>query len=175
MKYEGNKITVTGLKPNTEYTIEYTVETNEGSAETVSETFTTDILELITLQPKGVSERCSIVAATTNISEEETNVGFQWKKYDAPASLAPSEGYAAIYNGQIEGYIKNLQPTSYYNVRAFYKSNDGIYYYGDWVTFDPSDFSYFEPTVHTYEATDVTARSAKVKGYVLVGTDNIIE
>ncbi len=175
VKYEGNKITVTGLKPNTEYTIEYTVETNEGSAETVSETFTTDILELITLQPKGVSERCSIVAATTNISEEEPNVGFQWKKYDAPASLAPSEGYAAIYNGQIEGYIRNLQPTSYYNVRAFYKSNNGIYYYGDWVTFDPSDFSYFEPTVHTYEATDVTARSAKVKGYVLAGTDNIIE
>ena len=36
------------------------------------------------------------------ISEEEMNVGFQWKKYDAPSSLAPKEGYAAIYNGQLE-------------------------------------------------------------------------
>ena len=171
----GNTLTMTGLKPNTSYTLNYYVKTKEGSNETVSKTFTTPALELTTLQPRCVSNTCAVVAAETNISEEEPNVGFQWKKYDAPASLKPSEGYAAIYNGQIEGYIKNLQPTSYYNVRAFYKSNDGIYYYGDWVTFDPSDFSYFEPTVHTYEATDVTARSAKVKGYVLAGTDNIIE
>lgn len=176
VKYEGNSLLLCGLEPNTPYDLIYTVICKEGEVKATKRiSFTTPALELTTLQPKGVSERCSIVAATTNISEEETNVGFQWKKYDAPASLAPSEGYAAIYNGQIEGYIRNLQPTSYYNVRAFYKSNDGIYYYGDWVTFDPSDFSYFEPTVHTYEATDVTARSAKVKGYVLAGTDNIIE
>ncbi len=115
------------------------------------------------------------MATTTNISEEETNVGFQWKKYDAPESLKPSEGYSAIYDGQLEGYIRNLQSTSYYNVRAFYKSAAGNYHYGDWVTFDPSDFSYFEPTVHTYAAEAVTASSARVKGYVLAGTDEITE
>lgn len=43
------------------------------------------------------------------------------------------------------------------------------------MTFDPSDFSYFEPTVHTYEATNVTSSSVMVKGYVLAGTDNILE
>lgn len=174
-KYEGSPVIINGLKPNSTCEISYTVITNEGSTETVSKKFTTPALELTTLQPKGVSEKCSIVAATTNISEDETNVGFQWKKYDAPESLKPSEGYAAIYDGQIEGYIKNLQPTSYYNVRAFYKSIDGTYYYGSWVTFDPSDFSYFEPTVHTYEATNITDNSAKVKGYVLAGTDDITE
>lgn len=174
-KCEGNNIYITGLDPNTKYILEYQVTTNEGSTETVKNTITTHDIELTTLQPKGVSERCSIVAATTNICDDEPNVGFQWKKYDAPESLKPSEGYAAIYDGQLEGYIKNLQPTSYYKVRAFYKSATDKYYYGDWVTFDPSDFSYFEPTVHTYEATDVTSTSAKVKGYVLAGTENIIE
>lgn len=174
-KYEGNDIYITGLNPDTKYIVEYVVTTNEGSTETERQTITTPALELTTLQPKGVSERCSIVAATTNICDDEPNVGFQWKKYDAPESLKPSEGYAAIYDGQLEGYIKNLQPTSYYKVRAFYKSATDKYYYGDWVTFDPSDFSHFEPTVHTYEATDVTSTSAKVKGYVLAGTDNIIE
>ena len=174
-RMDGNTIYLTGLEPGTRYTFKYIVETNEGSSETYESTITTPKLKLTTLQPKGASSTCSIVAATTNISEDETSVGFQWKKYDAPESLKPSEGYAAIYNGQLEGYIKNLQPTSYYNVRAFYKSAAEKYYYSDWVTFDPSDFSYFEPTVHTYEATNVTSSSVMVKGYVLAGTDNILE
>lgn len=145
-------------------------------AGTVPDKFiTTPALKLTTLQPKCVSATCAIVAAETNISDEEANVGFQWKKYDAPASLKPSEGYAAIYNGKLEGYIKNLQPTSYYNVRAFYKSAADQYYYGDWVTFDPSDFSYFEPTVHTYPVEDVKSGAVKVKGYALAGTDEITE
>ena len=165
----------TGLIPESRYTRTITVKTEEGSTETAEATITTPALELTTLQPKCVSSSCAIVAATTNIAEEEMNVGFQWKKYDAPESLAPSEAYAAIYDGQLEGYLKNLQSTSYYNVRAFYKAKTGDYYYGDWVTFDPSDFSYFEPTVHTYPATKTTDCTASVRGYVLAGTDNITE
>ena len=165
----------TGLLPEEKHTGTITVNTEEGSSETIETTFTTPALELTTLQPKCVSSSCAIVAAITNIAEEEVNVGFQWKKYDAPESLKPNEAYAAIYNGQLEGYLKNLQSTSYYNVRAFYKTNDGTYYYGDWVTFDPSDFSYFEPTVHTYPATQTTDCTVSVRGYVLAGTDNITE
>lgn len=170
----GNTLTLTGLTPNTSYFVGYYVRTEEGGNEGVGKTFTTSALELTTLQPRGVSGTCSIVAAETNIGEEETNAGFQWKKYDAPASLKPNEGYAAVYDGKLEGYVRNLQSTSYYNVRAFYKSAEGKYYYGDWVTFDPSDFSYFSPTVHTYAADDVTHSSARVRGYVLAGTDAIL-
>lgn len=171
----GNSLVLTGLTPNTSHTVEYYVKTEEGGYEKAKRTFTTSNLQLTTLQPRCVSSTCAIVAAETNISDDEVNAGFQWKKYDAPESLKPSEGYAAIYGGQLEGYIKNLQSSSYYNVRAFYKSAEGNYYYGGWVTFDPSDFSYFEPTVHTYAATDVTHNSVRVKGYVLAGTENIDE
>ncbi len=171
----GNTLVLTGLTPNTSYTVSYYVRTEEGSDETVKQTFTTPALNLVTLQPRGVSSTCAIVSADTNIGEDEVNAGFQWKKYDAPESLKPNEGYAAVYGGQLEGYIRNLQSTSYYNVRAFYKSAEGKYYYGDWVTFDPSDFSYFEPTVHTYAATELTHSSARVRGYVLAGTDDIEE
>lgn len=170
-----SSLVVTGLSPSTNYTATFTVKIVEGSTETTTTNITTPALDLTTLQPRGVSSTCSIVAAETNIVDEEMNVGFQWKKYDAPASLNPSEGYAAIYNGRLEGYIKNLQPTSYYNVRAFYKSAAGNYYYSDWVTFDPSDFSYFEPTVHTYPASAITEGTASVRGYVLAGTDDITE
>ena len=102
-------------------------------------------------------------------------MGFQWRKYEAPETLPSSEGYAAIYDGRIEGYIKRLQSASFYNARAFYKSNSGTYYYSDWVTFDPSDFSYFEPTVHTYAVETVTESTASVRGYVLAGTDEITQ
>lgn len=167
----------TGLTPNAEYSGSIIVKTEEGSSETYSTTTATVTPRLVrtTLQPKCVSNSCAIVAAATNISEEEPNVGFQWKKYDAPESLKPNEAYAAIYGGQLEGYLKNLQSAFYYNVRAFYKTNDGRYYYGNWVTFDPSDFSYFEPKVHTYPATQTTDCTVSVRGYVLAGTDNITE
>ncbi len=133
----------------------------------------TGALELKTLQPKCVSASCAIVAAETNISDDEPNAGFEWKKYDAPASLAPSQANAIVCDGMLEGYLKNLQSTSYYNVRAFYKDTFGNYYYGEWITFDPSDFSYFEPTVRTYPVQNVTSSMATVRGYVLPGTDAI--
>lgn len=172
---EGNHILLSGLSPNTEYSLTFYVKLKDGYSTSIGKTFVTLPIELETLKPRVVSSTNAIVAASTNISDVETNVGFQWKKYDAPASLAPNEGYAAIYDGQLEGYIKNLQPTSYYNVRAFYKSANEKYYYSDWVTFDPSDFSYFEPTVHTYPVEPSTDGSVNVKGYVLAGTDDITE
>ena len=165
----------TGLTANAENLGSMIVKTKEGSTETSSVSVTTPELELTTLQPKCVSNSSAIVAATTNISDEETSVGFQWKKYDAPELLKPNEAYAAIYDGQLKGYLKNLQSAFYYNVRAFYKAKNGTYYYSDWVTFDPSDFSYFDPTVHTYPVTQTTDRTASVRGYVLAGTDNITE
>lgn len=171
---EDESVTYTGLNPDTKYTFRFIIECEDGYTSSQSVNITTKSLELTTLQPKGVSSTCSIVAASTNISSEETNAGFQWRKYDAPASLKSSEGFAAIYDGQLEGYLKNLQSTSYYNVRAFYKSATGKYYFGDWVTFDPSDFSFFEPTVHTYVTTDIAHNMATIRGYVLAGTDNII-
>lgn len=172
---ESNECSVAHLDPDKSYSIMFSVRVKgngQSDSFSTSKSVSTSSLTLTTLKPKVVNSTCAIAAATTNISEEETNVGFQWKKVDAPESLSPNEGYSAIYDGQIEGYIKNLQPT-YYNVRAFYKSAEGTYYYGDWVTFDQTDFSYFEPTVHTYDATDVTHNSAKVKGYVLQGTDDV--
>ena len=57
--------------------------------------------------------------------------------------------------------------------RPYYLADDGTYYYGDWVGLDPTNTSYFEPTVHTYAKIDVTGNTALVKGYALGGTDNI--
>ena len=170
-----DELKVTGLEPNTSYTRTYYVKTKEGGTDSKTVTFTTKVLQLETLQPKGVTNACSIVSANSNIDDDEVTAGFQWIKYDAPSSLKPNEGYATVYNGTLEGYIKNLQTTSYYKVRAFYKSQSDKYYYGDWVTFDPSDFSFFEPTVHTYKSVDMQGSAVTIKGVVIQGSDDITE
>lgn len=165
--FNGNKATITGYIPETDNNIGFKIIASGKEFVSQDMEFTTETLQLTTLAPKCVSSSCAIVATETNISEMETNAGFQWKKYDAPESLKPSEGYAAIYDGMLEGYLKNLQSTSYYNVRPFYKDANDKYYYGEWVTFDPSDFSYFEPTVHTYPVEEVDGTTATMRGYVL--------
>ena len=172
---KSDRLTITGLDPNTTYQRRYYLTTKEGGTIFQNISFTTKSLELETLQPKGVTNTCSIVSAISNIDDDEVTAGFQWIKYDAPSSLKPNEGYATVYNGTLEGYIKNLQTTSYYKVRAFYKSQSEKYYYGNWVTFDPSDFSYFEPTVHTYKSAEINGNTAKIKGVVLQGSDDITE
>ena len=170
-----NKYKVTGLAIDTQHDLKITIRYTDGNKADIVKTYRTLNPELTIQQPKCVSSTCAIVSATTHLSDDETSLGFQWKKYDAPESLKPNEAYAAVYNGTLEGYLKNLQPTSYYNVRAFYKTEEEGYYYSDWVTFAPSDFSYFEPTVHTYPVTAVTDYTATVRGYALAGTDAIAE
>ena len=170
-----NQYRITGLETGTQHDVTVTLQYSDFKKIDIVKTYSTLNPELTMQQPRCVSSTCAIVSASTHLSDDETSLGFQWKKYDAPESLKPNEAYAAVYNGTLEGYLKNLQPTSYYNVRAFYKTEEEGYYYSDWVTFDPSDFSYFEPTVHTYPVTEVTDYTATVRGYALAGTDEIAE
>lgn len=166
----------TGLRPNTEYELYFTVNVScdDGSTYTKKAYIkkkTAARLELEMQAPKSVGGGKAIVSATTNLSETEANVGFEWKKYDAPESLPYSRGFSAICDGSVEGLIKNLQDT-YYTVRAFYQDRRGNFFYSPVTTFDPTDFSYFEPTVRTYPAETETGLTT-LHGYALGGTDDI--
>lgn len=181
IEYKNDKFTLMGLEPDTEYGVCYTVYYHYGENDEYSgseydiQYFTTAKLKMKTLNPKNVSSTTSIVAAETNISDDETGAGFEWRKYDAPESLPSSRGKAIVFDGKMEGKINNLQPV-YYNVRPYYESASGNMYYGDWMTFDPTDFSYFEPTVHTYDfPEDPSSNSVEVRGYVMQGTDDVME
>lgn len=173
-------VELTGLEPKSDNTAVIRFEAVSPNGKKTfsadkSYSFKTQALELRTENPRVPSLGSAIASATTNISDRETGVGFQWKKYDAPAAVTPGEGYAAVFDGSAEGYIRNLQPDHYYNLRAFYKSAAGKYHYSEWVTFDPSDFSYFEPIVHTYPIDNITATYSDVRGYVMQGSDDISE
>lgn len=172
-----DEIDVCGIPVNASeygFTVEVSYAPGKTHSKTVTKTLNRDRLTITTLDPKVVAENKAIVCASTNASDKESGIGFQWIKTDAPSTLKPSEGFGVIYDGHVEGFINNLQSTSYYNVRAIYKDALGNYTYGSWVTFDPSDFSYFEPTVHTYDVTAITHASARAQGYAMPGTDEII-
>ena len=153
----------------------YYVTTKKGSIEEKSVKFTTPALEFNMLTPKVVNSTTAVVCAETNISDDETGAGFEWRKVDAPDVVPSKSGAGRVYDGTLEGRLNNLSSDSYYKVRPFYTSAAGRTYYGEWIGFDPSDFSYFEPTVHTYPVTGMTHNSARLKGYVMAGTDDIEE
>ncbi|MBQ9186324.1 MAG: leucine-rich repeat domain-containing protein [Prevotella sp.] len=173
--YKSNNIKVTGLIPESSNTLRFKVTFNEGGMVEKDVTFNTDCLTFTTLQPKVISMGNVIVSASSNIDDDEDNVGFEWRRTDWPDDFASNSGTGYLYEGTMEGYIHNLNAEKLWRVRPYYESSSGNRYYGNWVGFDPSNTSYFEPTVHTYATANIEGNTAEVKGYVMRGTDNVAQ
>ncbi len=182
MRINGNTIdgveaTFTGLNPNTSYSVEYIISGTyeNGNTWTKSErrTVYTKSLSMQTLQPKVVTEGNVIVAAQSNLDDRETNVGFEWRRTDWTDDFQSNTGQGYLYEGRIEGFIRNLNARFLFKCRPYYLSDSGTYYYGDWIGIDPTNTSYFEPTVHTYDDVSVDGNTALLKGYALQGTDKV--
>ena len=110
------------------------------------------------------------------MDEEETGGGFEWRRYDAP-ELVPSTFVACpVDNGRLESRLKDLSPGRYYKYRPYYEDAAGERTYGEWSAFGTSDtYVYIAPVVRTDTPTDVTSTSAELHGYVLAGSDDIME
>lgn len=102
---EGNNIFVTGLNPNTSYQATYTITIKYGENLQYTRDYTqtsnikTNALTLITQQPKVVSLGNVIVAAESNIDDEEKNVGFEWRRTDWTDDFASNTGTANLFEG----------------------------------------------------------------------------
>ena len=177
---EEDEIQELGLVPNSSYSAKYSITVTYGygtgnwtqNFETTA-TIKTDALTLTTQQPKVVTVGNVIVSAQSNIDDAEENVGFEWRRTDWTDDFASNTGTAYMYEGTMEGYIRNLYTEKLWKYRPYYLASSGTYYYGDWVGIDPTNTSYFEPTVHTYAQIVVEGNGALVKGYTLPGSDNI--
>ncbi|MBR6140737.1 MAG: leucine-rich repeat domain-containing protein [Bacteroidaceae bacterium] len=173
IKEDGNMF-LTGLIPNTSYNnLSLALALGDVSYTTSPISARTETLTLTTQQPKVISAGNVIVAAESNLDDEETNVGFEWRRYDWPDDFASNSGVAYLYDGTMEGYIRNLYTGAFWKYRPYYESNAGNRYYGDWVGIDPTNTNYFEPTVRTYATITVTGNRAEVRGYAMRGTDRV--
>ena len=170
--------TLLGMNPGTKITFDYSIKyKHDESSSIVSRSATknmsTKALVLTSLQPKVVSVGNVVVSAESNVDNEETNVGFEWRRTDWTDDFKSNTGTAYMYEGTMEGYIRNLYTGALWMVRPYYMASDGTYYYGDWMGLDPTNTSYFELTVHTYANINIEGNTALVKGYALGGTDKI--
>lgn len=173
---ETNSLTFLGLDPETEVGAKLAVAFQYGDKVLTfekKETAKTATLELTTKQPKVINEGNVIVSAQSNLDDEEANVGFEWRRNDWTDDFDSKSGVAYLYEGTMEGYIRSLNSNYLWKFRPYYTSNAGNTYYGEWKGLDPSDYSYFEPTVHTYATISVTGNRAEVKGYAMRGTDRV--
>ncbi|MBR0201464.1 MAG: leucine-rich repeat domain-containing protein [Bacteroidaceae bacterium] len=178
VEIKGNAVNMTGLMPDNSFEVKYYITVAYGNDEsrtysTTNVQVTTQPLTLETQQPKVISEGNVIVAATSNLDDEEKNVGFEWRRQDWTDDFDSKTGGAYMYEGQMEGYIRSINANYLWKFRPYYEANNGLRYYGEWKGIDPADFSYFEPTVHTYSKVNVNGNTAQVSGYAQRGTDNI--
>ena len=84
---------------------------NDYSTEAVFKTtvsFTTKDIAFKTNLPKVISVGNVIVEAESNIDDSEENVGFEWLRTDWTDEFPSNEGKAYLYEGTMEGYIRNL-------------------------------------------------------------------
>ncbi|MBQ3950150.1 MAG: leucine-rich repeat domain-containing protein, partial [Bacteroidales bacterium] len=172
-KENGYEIKLTGLSPYETYDFSFTL-TSEDATYERTYSFRTEPLTLTTQQPKVISMGNAIVSAESNLDDEETKVGFEWRRTDWTNEFASNTGTAYLYEGKMEGYIRNLYTEKLWKYRPYYESDSGNRYYGEWVGIDPTNTSYFEPTVHTYAQINVIGNKAEVKGYAMRGTDNVV-
>lgn len=170
---KGRSIYVSGLKPDFSYKVQYDLECSADGSYTRKEDIKTEALVMNNQTPKVVSVGNVIIEATSNLDDAEENVGFEWRRTDWTSDFPSNTGIAYLYKGTMQGYIRNLYTEKLWKVRPYYISNNGERLCGEWVGIDPTNTSYFEPTVHTYAAHSVKGNQAQVKGYALTGTDKV--
>lgn len=172
--HNGNSASASGLDPGESYDVQYQITLNSGKTYSANRSISTKALTITTIEAKVVNAGNVIISANTNLDDDEARVGFEWRRTDWPDDFTSSTGKGYLYNGHMEGYIRNLNANYLWRYRPYYESFSGTRYYGNWVGIDPSNTSYFDPTVHTYAKVNVSGNSAKVKGYAQRGTDNIM-
>ena len=172
-KYDGNFIT--GLAPNTSYSANFVIETGNGKIYN-KRSFKTPELSMAALTARMLTNTTAMLMAETNMADEETSCGFEWRRYDAPAEMPSTKVYCPVYGGTMAGTLKNLSENVYYKYRPFYKSSKGNEYYGDWIAFITADAGVvFEPVVYTYSSPEVSQTEATLQGVALRGSDDITE
>lgn len=131
-------------------------------------------LETQPAQPTSTTKARLIALA--NEEDDDQHFGFEWLRNDAPANMPANKVSAPLYDGRIIGSLGGLNPDKYYKYRPYYQSDLGETVFGEWITFNTGDANvFFEPEVHTKEATAVTNNSALLSAVFVEGTDDILE
>ena len=168
-----NEINEGQLEPATKYTYNYYITTEEGGLKSYPVEFSTTALEITTPQVTVVSQGEVQVTATTNITEEEVNVGLEWATNPQTGQITTT-GEAYFFDASIVGSIKDLVGTSSWKARPYYEAKSGNRFYGEWKSFNVNAPVVASPLLHTYKPM-LEGNRAFIKGIVLDGTVDIVQ
>ncbi len=173
----GTQTKVTNLLPNTTYYYRHLLETSEGGTQTTDwQEFATLPITLTTQIADGISNTSALLHGTVDCDQESyTEIGFEWKRSDAPATVKPQR--LLVTDRVDENLLFRLEGLSsdrYYDFRTFC-SYQGESYYGEWVGFLTSDKAVLvAPTVQTVGAT-ANEQGAEMEGFIVTGTEPILQ
>lgn len=177
--FENKEVTgsvVTDLIPMTQYNVYYWLRTTNDYTTSYHLKITTPTPVMQTQAARMLTNRNAMLIAETNIADEETRCGFEWRRYDAPDEMPSTQVYCPVYGGIMAGVVKNMTENVYYKYRPFLKDANGKMYYGDWIAFITADANVeFDPVVYTYKAPEVTQTGATLQGVALPGSSDITD
>ncbi|MBP3738713.1 MAG: leucine-rich repeat protein [Muribaculaceae bacterium] len=166
---------ITGLIPGSSHTVTYRI-TSINTYKEISTTITTPQPILEVQAARMLSNTSPMLAANTNLADEETSCGFEWRRYDAPEELPSAQVYSPVFDGTMAGVLKNMSENVYYKYRPFLKDANGTMYYGDWIAFITADAGVeYEPILYSYKNPEVTQTEATLQGVALPGSSDITE
>lgn len=172
-----NMVKINNILPDTRYYYRSLLTTVEGGTIYSDwQEMTTKAITLSTGQADGKSANSVFLHGTIDCDmESRTEIGFEWKRSDAPATVSPERVLVIDrVDSTLIFRLEGLSRDKYYDYRTFclYKEKT---YYGEWVGFLTADDDVLvAPSVQTLGA-EATETGVTLKGFVVAGTENIIQ
>lgn len=171
-------VTITGLLPNTSYSVRSYAQTVEGG-KIYSQYRTIKTSEIIctTTSATSISNRSATLNGTIDCdTRSSAEFGVQWKKMIGwNSDPAFTKGHK-LDDGSISVALVNgmLDPDTDYQYRTAVRYKDKIYY-GDWATFrTEAEYVYYPASVYTIFRTDRENNSLVLCGYYIAGSEAIV-
>ena len=178
-----NMVKINNLFPDTRYYYRSLLTTTEGGTIYSDwQEMTTKAITLTTGEADGISAKSVFLHGTIDCDmESRTEIGFEWKRSDAPATLKPQRVLVTDRaDSTLVFRLEGLDKDKYYDFRSFclYKEQT---YYGkaddgrEWVTFLTAlEDVLVAPSVQTLGA-ETSEAGVVLSGFVVAGTENIIQ
>lgn len=162
----GFSSTLEDLEPGTKYYVKAYATNEKGTAYGEEVTFTTGLGEVVleTMEATSVTHESAVVEGEirSDGKNEIREKGMCYATYPEPDRyddrVVAEEGFKCTLTG--------LTKTTTYYARAYVKTSQGKYYYGNEITFTTTEFV-STPTVVTGDVEEVTHESATVAGQIV--------
>ena len=181
----GSKGIITGLLPETTYYYSVKVGSYRGSYfqgydryddTNYFEIFSTPKVSFADSKANMIKDTKVMLVASTNLSDIDTNCGFEWRRYDAPEEMPSVAVPCPVFGGNMAGTLEGLSKDVYYKFRPYMNTTDGRSYYGEWVAFITADADVkFSPMVYTYDDARSDDAGVMLSGVVIEGSDPVAE